>query len=117
MSDEDELNKQMEIISLLPDRYYLILKPNGENNFTMTAYDTTGNAYESDDDYNSAMVMHEGIIDYVRNSTDDAFDRGISAINFRDVGNELLDENELEDEKVVSFIKDNVIRVNFGKKQ
>lgn len=42
MSDDSSIEKSMELISLLPDRYYIILRPSGDNEFTLSAYDTTG---------------------------------------------------------------------------
>ena len=48
MSDDSSIEKSMELISLLPDRYYIILRPSGDNEFTLSAYDTTGKKYEND---------------------------------------------------------------------
>ena len=117
MSDDSSIEKSMELISLLPDRYYIILRPSGDNEFTLSAYDTTGKKYENDEDYNPAMVIHEGAIDLIRNHTDDVHDNGLATIQFRMTGEEIIEEEDIEDEKVVQLVQDNVVRVDFGKKQ
>ena len=76
MTDDVEIQKQVEIMSLLPDRYYIILKPLDEENFTLTAYDTTDKTYEDDSDYNPAMVIQEGIMETVREDLEDVYDEG-----------------------------------------
>jgi len=98
MSDDSSIEKSMELISLLPDRYYIILRPSGDNEFTLSAYDTTGKKYENDEDYN----VH---------------DNGLATIQFRMTGEEIIEEEDIEDEKVVQLVQDNVVRVDFGKKQ
>ena len=37
--DDEELEKNVEMMSLLPDRYYVILRSTGKDEFTMSAYD------------------------------------------------------------------------------
>ena len=44
MNDIDEIEKSMEVMSLLPDRYYIILRPTEDNEFTLSAYDTRGSS-------------------------------------------------------------------------
>tara|TARA_R100000388_G_scaffold63860_1_gene46585 strand:- start:294 stop:647 length:354 start_codon:yes stop_codon:yes gene_type:complete len=117
MSDDSSIEKSMEIISLLPDRYYIILRPSGDGEFTLSAYDTTGKKYEKDEDYNPAMVIHEGAIDLIRNHTDDVHDNGLATIQFRITGEEIIEEEDIKDENVVQLVQDNVVRVDFGKKQ
>ena len=117
MTDIDEVEKSMEIISLLPDRYYIILRPTEDNEFTLSAYDTTGNKYEKDEDYNPAMVMHEGAVDLIRSHTDDVYDNGLATIQFRITGEEIIEEEEIDDDNVIKLVRDNVVRVDFGKKQ
>ena len=117
MSDTSEIEKSMEIISLLPDRYYIILRPSGDNEFTLSAYDTTGKNYENDEDYSPAMVVHEGAIDLIRNHTDDVHDNGLATIQFRMAGEEIIEEEDIEDDRIIQLVQDNVVRVDFGKKQ
>jgi hypothetical protein len=117
MSDISEIEKSMEVMSLLPDRYYIILRPTEDNEFTLSAYDTTGNKYENDEDYNPAMVMHEGSVDLIRNHTDDVYDNGLVTIQFRITGEEIIEDEDIDDDNIIQLVQDNVVRVDFGKKQ
>ena len=115
--NNDEFNQTMEAASLLPDRYYIILRSTGEGEFTLSAYDTTGKQYEDDEDFNTAMLVQEGALDMIRYHTDDIYDHGVSTVKFRMTGQDIIDEEGLEDPKVTKLVKDNVIRVDFGTKQ
>ena len=117
MTDEIDFQKNAEVMSLLPDRYYIILRSTGENEFTLSAYDTTGKTYEEEEDFDSAMIIQEGALDMIRMHTDDVYDRGVSAIQFRLVGEEMLDDAEIEDPKIRKTVEGNVVRVDFGAKQ
>ena len=114
MTDDVEIQKQVEIMSLLPDRYYIILKPLDEENFTLTAYDTTDKTYEDDSDYNPAMVIQEGIMETVREDLEDVYDKGAASIQFKIAAESMIEEVE---EELKNQYCDNVVKVNFGKKQ
>ena len=106
MTDDIEIQKQVEMMSLLPDRYYIILKPLDDENFTLTAYDTT--------DYNPAMVIQEGIMETVREDLEDVYDKGAASIQFKLTAEAMIEEVE---EELKNQFCDNVVKVNFGKKQ
>ena len=112
--DETELNKQVEIMSLLPDRYYIILKPLDGENFTLTAYDTTSKTYENEEDFNPAMIIQEGLMETLREKLDDVYDRGAASIKFKQTAESMIEEVE---EEFKHQFADNVIKVDFGKKQ
>ena len=112
--DETELNKQVEIMSLLPDRYYIILKPLDGENFTLTAYDTTSKTYENEEDFNPAMIIQEGLMETLREKLDDVYDRGAASIKFKQTAESMIEEVE---EEFKHQFDDNVIKVDFGKKQ
>ena len=112
--DETELNKQVEIMSLLPDRYYVILKPLDGENFTLTAYDTTNKTYENEEDFNPAMVIQEGIMESIKDNLDDVYDRGAASIQFKQTAESMIEEVE---EELKYQASDNIIKVDFGKKQ
>jgi len=112
--DETELNKQVEIMSLLPDRYYIILKPLDGENFTLTAYDTTDKTYEDDSDYNPAMIIQEGIMETIRDNLDAVYDKGAASIKFKIAAENMIEEVE---EELKGQFDNNVIKVDFGKKQ
>ena len=114
MTDDVEIQKQVEMMSLLPDRYYIILKPFDEENFTLTAYDTTDKTYEDDSDYNPAMIIQEGIMEVVREDLEDVYDKGAASIKFKLAAETMIEEVE---EELKSQHGSNVIKVNFGKKQ
>ena len=115
--DDEELQKNVEMMSLLPDRYYVILRSTGKDEFTLSAYDTTNKTYDDDDDFNSAMIVQEGVLDMVREHTDDLFDRGVAAIQFRLIAEEMIEETEIEDPRITKTVEGNVVRVNFGTEQ
>ena len=51
--------KDIEKLTLLPDRYYIILTKVDEETFTLTAYDTTG-SYKEGEMPSSAAIAQEG---------------------------------------------------------
>ena len=114
MTDDVEILKQVEMMSLLADRYYIILKPIDGENFILTAYDTTDKTYDDDSDYNPAMIIQEGIMEAVREDLEDVYDKGAASIQFKIAAEAMIEEVE-EDLKHQHY--DNVVRVNFGKKQ
>jgi hypothetical protein len=115
--DDEELQKNVEMMSLLPDRYYIILRSTAENEFTLSAYDTTNKTYETDEDFDSAMVMQEGVLDMVRMHTEELFDRGVASIEFRLAAEEMIEEAGVEDPRITKTVEGNVVRVNFGTEQ
>ena len=115
MSDTEDMEKKLELVSLLPDRYYIILRPTSNEEFTLSAYDTTGKKYEDEDDFNPAMIVHEGALDLIRQNTDDVYDNGVATIQFRLAGEDMLEG--VEDPKIKKHVEGNVVRVDFGKKQ
>lgn len=117
MSNDNDIEKNVEAMSLLPDRYYIILRSNDEDEFTMSAYDTTNKTYESDDDFDAAMIIQEGIMDILRMKSEEVYDRGVAAIQFRLLGEEMLEDEDITDPKIIKAIENNVVKVDFGKKQ
>jgi len=117
MADDNDIQQNMEAMSLLPDRYYIILRSTGDNEFTLSAYDTTSKTYEEDEDFDSAMIIQEGALDMIRMHTDEVYDRGVAAIQFRLVGQEMIEEEEITDPKAIRAVEGNVVKVDFGTKQ
>lgn len=117
MADDSDIQQSMEALSLLPDRYYIILRSTGDNEFTLSAYDTTSKKYEEDEDFDSAMIIQEGALDMIRMHTDEVYDRGVASIEFRLAAEEMLEEAEVEDPRITKTIEGNVVRVNFGTEQ
>ena len=98
MSDEEK-EREIEKLTLLPDRYYIILNKVDEESFTLTAYDTTG-VYDTKNPC-SAAVAQEGILEMIDRDLTTVLRVGQVRIKHRDM----------------LPIEDNVIKVDFGKKQ
>ena len=114
MTNDNEIQRQVEIMSLLPDRYYIILKPLDGENFTLTAYDTTNKTYEDDSDYNPAMIIQEGVMETIRENLDAVYDKGAASIKFKIAAENMIEEVE---EELKGQFGNNVIKVDFGSKQ
>ena len=98
MSDGDK-ERQIEKLTLLPDRYYIILNKVDEDSFTLTAYDTTG--VHDDKNPCSAAIAQEGILEMVDIDLNMILKMGLIRIKNREV----------------IPTEDNVIKVDFGKPQ
>ena len=97
--NDKESQIQVEKMTLLPDRYYIILNKVDEDSFTLTAYDTTG--IHDDKNPCSAAIAQEGILEMVDMDLNTVLKLGLVRIKNRDI----------------VPIEDNVIKVDFGKKQ
>jgi len=98
MSDEEK-EREIEKLTLLPDRYYIILNKVDDDSFTLTAYDTTG--IHDDKNPCSAAIAQEGLLEMVDMDLNTVLKLGLVRIKNRDV---------------MPF-EDNVIKVDFGKTQ
>jgi len=117
MIDEREFEKA----SLLKDRWYIILKKMDDDNFIMTAYDTT--SIPDDPEYMDAgFVAQQGLVELLENDFDRIIQAGLARISFMEMKDTML--NELEQEGVEVEATDrirerehNVLKVDFGTKQ
>jgi len=113
------IERDFEIASLLKDRWYIILKKNGEEGFNMSAYDTTD--LPDDDDYvDSGFVAQQGIIELLENDFDRIIQAGLARISFNEMQETLLSELEeegVEPRELVTDRIENVLKVDFGTKQ
>jgi len=115
--------RDFEIASLLPDRWYIILNKIDDDNFRMTAYDTTRPPQSEDDEFvDAGFVAQQGIIELLENDFERLLQAGLARIHFNDIKEELLEE--LEDEGVdieprdrVTGRNQNVLKVDFGTEQ
>jgi len=119
MADEREFEKA----SLLPERWYIILSRVNDETFNMTAYDTTTILEEEeDDDYMDAgFVAQQGLMELLQNDFDRVMKAGMARIAFYDVAESIMEDIKEEidsmDEPKVLSIEENVVKVDFGKKQ
>ena len=113
--DEDEIKDFVKKMQLQKGHYYIILTDVGDDKFKMSAYDTTGNKYESEMDHSVGSVIHEGLVGILTGKSEEVFNFGMSELAFnytsKRIFGEVLDE---EGEKIK--YKDNVIKVDFGSK-
>mgnify|MGYP001159681818 FL=1 len=114
-----DFESQLEMASLLPDRHYIVLKPNGEDNFTMSAYDTT-KVEEDDEFFGPAFIAQHGLIAILRDETDYVIEKGMEELAYQHIAEsieEFSDDDDTEVKKVAQRVKEgNVVKVDFGRK-
>ena len=114
MADEREFEKA----SLLPERWYIIMSKVNDETFNMTAYDTTTALEEEDDDYMDAgFVAQQGLMELLQNDFDTVMKAGMARIAFYDVAESIMEEIDSVDESRILSKEENVVKVDFGKKQ
>ena len=114
MADEREFEKA----SLLPERWYIIMSKVNDETFNMTAYDTTTALEEEDDDYMDAgFVAQQGLMELLQNDFDRVMKAGMARIAFYDVAESIMEEIDSVDESRILSKEENVVKVDFGKKQ
>ena len=118
MTDE----RDYEIASLLPERWYIILNKVDDDNFRMTAYDTTHPVPDDEDYIDAGFVAQQGIIELLENDFERLLQAGLARIHFNSMKEDILEE--LEDEGIeiepserVTGRDENVVKVDFGTKQ
>ena len=103
-----DLQHELEKASLLPDRWYLIMKE-AEDGFTIAAYDTMN----SEDLQEMGSVILSGVIELLHNDFDMVFEAGMESVKRQQQEVSLQTENG----ELVLVRDENVVRVDFGKKQ
>ena len=114
----DDIKKKVEVASLLPDRYYLIMNYEDEDSFSMTAYDTTKNDFNIED-VPAGMVMLSGMIELMENDFDRVWDAGIARLSFIAMAESFKPESKNGEEAIDKIVarEDNIVKVNFGETQ
>ena len=98
-----EDKKTIERFTLLPNRFYIIMEKVDEEQFTLSAYDTTKNN-DPDGVPCAAQVVQEGLLESLDRNFDGVVGLGVSRIEIR--------KGMERDDPL-----DNVIKVDFGEKQ
>lgn len=118
MTDE----RDYEVASLLPERWYIILNKVDDDNFRMTAYDTTRSVPDDEDYIDAGFVAQQGIIELLENDFERLLQAGLARIHFNSMKEDILEE--LEDEGIeiepserITGRDENVVKVDFGTKQ
>lgn len=114
MSDDDildkiaELNKSMEMASLLPDRHYLIFNEVDDENVSMSVYDTTD--IDLNNEYISgSQILVQGLLELMETDIERVLEMGMARIVALDTSSEIP--------KIVdTSLGDNIVKVDFGKK-
>ena len=104
----------IEKYTLLPDRYYIILTKVNEEEFTLTAYDTTGK--HNEESPCSAAVAQEGILELFDTEFSKILSAGVARMEYRKAINKDGRFSEDLKDKAMKQI-DNVVKIDFGKKQ
>jgi len=115
----NEYEDKLEKASLLPDRYYIILKQgNAPDIFSVVAYDTNEHNEEYDiDTMPAGMAIQHGLLSYLKDSVSDVFDKGVAEIAFKFVADDMVSDIQEGKELLPKNMTNNVIKVDFGKKQ
>ena len=108
MTDDFESEIDLEKNFLLPDRYYVILKPN-EEGFSAKLFDTTGGLVDEDGNPHPAEVAVEGFLAMLQDDIEKVFYSGVESIQARENFNDNAEDGY--------EVEDNIIRVDFGAKQ
>jgi hypothetical protein len=119
MNDNTEdLEEAIERASLLPSRYYIVIRDSEEEEGTlkMIAYDTTKE--EEDDEYIPAgVVLLSGIMELIENDFERVMNAGMARISFQATQQDMLEEVCKEEATVEHLPNSNIVKINFGKVQ
>ena len=113
--DEDEIREFVKKMNLQKGHYYIILTDVGDDKFKMSAYETTGNKYENETDHSVGSIIHEGLVGLLTGKSEEVFNFGMSELAFNYTSKRIFGEIEDENGEKIKY-KDNVIKVDFGKK-
>lgn len=114
--------RDVEQASLLPGRYYIVMRADEENNFFITAYDTTDEQVEDREYLETGEVILNGLMELVENDFERVGNAGLARISFYETKDYIMEsmpepENEEEKAQIESLPDSNIIKVRFGRKQ
>jgi len=107
--DDSELEKA----SLLPDRWYIILRKMDDETFSVSAYDTT--TEDDEEFYEAGTVVVNGVMELMESDFDVVTAAGLARLahsHVKEALEEVTGKREVTREEGT-----NVIKVNFGKVQ
>ena len=107
--DDSELEKA----SLLPDRWYIILRKMDDETFSVSAYDTT--TEDDEEFYEAGTVVINGVMELMESDFDVVTAAGLARLahsHVKEALEEVTGKREITKEEGT-----NVIKVNFGKVQ
>ena len=114
--DDTEMQTTLERASLLPERWYLVLKQGDDDeHVTMTAYDTTEE--DEDDEYISAgSVILSGLVELMESDFDRVMQAGLARLSFEATKASMLEDEE-NNVDIQHDPDTNIVKINFGKTQ
>ena len=113
---ETDFEGTLEAASLLPDRYYIVVRDSEEEGtLKMTAYDTTQE--EEDDEYIPAgAILLAGVMELMENDFERVMNAGMARLAFQATQKRMVEDDD--DEAAVEHLPNsNIVKVNFGKLQ
>ena len=112
------IDMEIEKASLLPDRWYIIMRSDDEGNFFMSAYDTNEES-EYSEYLETGEVVLNGLMELVENDFERVGAAGMARIAFHATKEEIVESVEEEDSdiEVSRLPNSNIVKVDFGKKQ
>ncbi len=112
------IDMEIEKASLLPDRWYIIMRSDDEGNFFMSAYDTNEES-EYNEYLETGEVVLNGLMELVENDFERVGAAGMARIAFHATKEEMIESVEEEDSdiEVSRLPNSNIVKVDFGKKQ
>jgi hypothetical protein len=110
--DEGEFEKA----TLMPNRWYIILRKIDEESFQVSAYDTT-----TDDDeefYEAGTIVTNGMMELLESDFDRVMEAGLARLAFENVKEKMLDEVDNDNGPTVKHEDGtNIVKIDFGKTQ
>ena len=118
MADNSEdLEMAMERASLLPNRYYIIIRDaEEEGHLKMTAYDTTDEEDEDEEYIPAGAVLLSGMMELMENDFDRVMNAGMARLSFQAAQKSMIEETD-EETSVEHIPGSNIVKINFGKLQ
>tara|TARA_E500000318_G_C3496697_1_gene186699 strand:+ start:244 stop:576 length:333 start_codon:yes stop_codon:yes gene_type:complete len=106
-------DRELEKASLLPDRWYIILRKMDDETFSVSAYDTT--TEDDEEFYEAGTVVINGVMELMESDFDVVTAAGLARLahgHVKEALEEVTGKKEVTREEGT-----NVIKVNFGKVQ
>tara|TARA_R100001224_G_C3963313_1_gene129926 strand:- start:324 stop:656 length:333 start_codon:yes stop_codon:yes gene_type:complete len=102
-----------ERASLLPDRWYVILRKVDEESFSISAYDTT--AEEDEEFYEAGTVVINGVMELLESDFERVMQAGMARLAFDHVKESLAKDDDGPTVKHEEGT--NIVKIDFGKVQ
>tara|TARA_R100001510_G_scaffold12329_1_gene9547 strand:+ start:4580 stop:4918 length:339 start_codon:yes stop_codon:yes gene_type:complete len=109
--DEGDFEKA----SLMPNRWYVILRKIDEESFSISAYDTT--VEEDGEFYEAGTIVINGIMELLESDFDRIMEAGMARLAFNTVQEKLLTENGDDGPSIKHEEGTNIVKIDFGKVQ